>query len=104
MRVGMLSQQPLAGGLADVPYAPSPFTRVGPGLNDAPVPDFSDHGGNTNAAYAPANGLGVFGLSSTGLWEDRSGTSNAAPILSRECAKALTILQSICPPGSARAP
>jgi hypothetical protein len=90
----------LVGGLADIPYAPSPFCRVGPGLAESPVPDFSAHGGNTDANYRFAAALGVWGLNAAGLWEDRIGTSHAAPLLARECAFSLRLLQRVCPSGS----
>jgi hypothetical protein len=90
----------LVGGVADTPYAPSPFCKVGPGLAASPVPDFSAHGGNWDASYRYAPSLGVYGLTPGGLWEDRSGTSYAAPILSRECAFAAAKLQQVCPPQS----
>ena len=90
----------LVGGIADVPYAPSPFSKAGPGLADAPAPDFSSHGGNCVANYRHAPGLGVWGLTPAGLWEDQCGTSFAAPILARDCAMALQTLQGVCPSGS----
>lgn len=90
----------LVGGIADVPFAPSPFSKAGPGLADAPVPDFSSHGGNCAANYRHAPGLGVWGLTPAGLWEDQCGTSFAAPILARDCALALQVLQGVCPSGS----
>lgn len=87
------------GGVATIPYASSPFSRIGLGLADSPVPDFSAHGGNANSAYGWTPGLGVYGLSLAGLWEDRNGTSAAAPLLARECARGLQALQTVCPPG-----
>lgn len=87
----------IAGGLADIPYSPSPFCKVGPGLAMSPAPDFSAHGGNCTANYAWAPSLGVYGLTTSGLWEDRLGTSYAAPLLTRECAFALRTLQNVCP-------
>jgi hypothetical protein len=45
-------------------------------------------------------GLGVLGITATGLWEDRCGTSLAAPILAREAAFALQALQRVCSPGA----
>jgi hypothetical protein len=90
----------LLDGIADVPFAPSPFGKAGPGLADAPAPDFSAHGGNSAANYQQAPGLGVWGLTPAGLWEDRCGSSFAAPMLSRLCAFALQILQQVCPAGS----
>jgi hypothetical protein len=90
----------ILGGVADTPFAPSPFCKVGPALADVPGPDFSAHGGNCNSVYGYSPALGVWGLSPSGLWEDRLGTSHAAPILSRECAFALSLLQRVCPTGS----
>lgn len=90
----------MVGGIADVPFAPSPFCKAGPALADGPAPDFSAHGGNWNSTYRYSAALGVWGLTTTGLWEDRSGTSHAAPILSRECAFALALLQRVCPAGA----
>lgn len=88
------------GGLVTNLGWPSPFTRVGPGLCDAPKPDFSDHGGNVSQAMQFAPGLGVMGLSAEGLWEDRCGTSFAAPLLAREAAFAIQLLQKVCLAGS----
>lgn len=79
---------------------PSPFCRVGPGLCSSPKPDFSAAGGNCTPAYRFAVGLGVWCLSSAGRWEDRPGTSFAAPLLARECAFALQRLQSVCEQGA----
>lgn len=90
----------MLGGVATTPYAPSPFSRIGLGLADSPVPDFSAHGGNANSSYGWSPGLGVYGLSLGGLWEDKNGTSAAAPLLARECAFGLQALQAVCPPGS----
>jgi hypothetical protein len=90
----------LLGGIATVPYAPSPFSKIGFGLANSRVPDFSAHGGNASPSYSWTSGLGVYGLSSAGLWEDKSGTSFAAPLLARECAFSLQALQTVCSPGS----
>lgn len=80
---------------------PSPFSRIGPGLLDSPVPSFSAEGGNTNAVYQSQPGLGVWGLSSRGLPEDWIGTSHAAPILSREAAFVIDGLQrNFCEAGT----
>jgi len=95
-RVGRLS----AGGLASTIGWPSPFTRVGPGLCDSPKPDFAASGGNVNANMQRSPGLGVWGLSSAARWEDRSGTSFAAPLLAREAAFALQLLQRVCQQGA----
>lgn len=72
---------------------PSPFTRIGPGLCDAPIPSFSAPGGNTNDIYRLGADLGVLGFSASGLVEDHIGTSQAAPILAREAALTLQYLQ-----------
>ena len=88
------------GGLATNLGWPSPFTRVGPGLCDSPKPDFSAHGGNSSYAMRFTPGLGVFGLNASGLWEDRCGTSFASPILARETAFAIQILQKVCLSGA----
>jgi len=87
------------GGLASLGW-PSPFTRVGPGLSKSPKPDFAAPGGNTDAALAFVKGMGVQGLTSAGLWEDKSGTSFAAPLLAREAAFAMQSLQKICQQGA----
>jgi len=92
-------------GVALEPGAPSPFTKVGPakvsaGLCGSPKPDFSEHGGNGNATYQFQPGLGVWGCTATGLWEDWAGTSFAAPLLARQAAITLRHLQQFCEPGS----
>ncbi|MDA1049775.1 MAG: S8 family serine peptidase [Planctomycetota bacterium] len=79
---------------------PSPFTRIGPGICDAPVPSFSAPGGNWDENYQPRPGLGVWTLSAAGLPEDYAGTSHAAPILAREVALTLHALQQHCVPGT----
>jgi hypothetical protein len=78
---------------------PSPFTRVGPGICEAPVPSFCAPGGNCDDAWGYRSGMGVPGLSGTGIVEDRCGTSYAAPLLAREAAFALRGLQQYCPSG-----
>lgn len=79
---------------------PSPFTRVGPGLSGSPKPDFSEHGGNASPSMRFQPGLGVFGLTAAGLWEDHCGTSLAAPLLARQAAFAIQLLQRVCLPGA----
>lgn len=66
--------------------APSPFTRVGPGLCDAPLPGFSAPGGNCTIDYKKAFGTGVGVTNASGQWEDHFGTSMAAPLVAREAA------------------
>ncbi len=86
-------------GLAQVGW-PSPFSRIGPGLCDAPVPSFGAPGGNTDAQFRRSAGLGVWGYSGAGLVEDRAGTSFAAPLLAREAAQTLHELQQFCTAGT----
>jgi Subtilase family len=87
-------------GVANEPGAPSPFTKVGPGLCDSPKPDFAEHGGNGNATYNFQPGLGVWGCTAAGRWEDWAGTSFAAPLLARQGAITLRQLQQFCEPGT----
>lgn len=88
------------GGLATEIGWPSPFCRVGPGLCESPKPDFSANGGNSTSGYQFAPGLGVWGLSPDGMWEDKIGTSHAAPLLARACALAVEMLQKVCERGA----
>jgi len=87
------------GGLANLGW-PSPFTRVGPGLCQSVKPDFAAHGGNTDGTLTRAPGMGVWGLTSGGQWEDKIGTSFAAPLLAREAAFAMQALQKVCQQGA----
>jgi hypothetical protein len=89
-----------AAGLVKNLGWPSPFTRVGPGLCGAPVPEFSANGGNCTDTYQYAPGLGVWSLNSAGQWEDAPGTSYAAPLLAREAAFAAAELQRRCEQGA----
>jgi len=79
---------------------PSPFTRVGPGLCEAPIPSFCAEGGNSDSTYNKVADMGVWGFSSTGMAEDRIGTSYAAPLLSRAASIALHTLQGYCVAGT----
>lgn len=79
---------------------PSPFTRIGPGLSDAPVPEFGAYGGDCTPNYRRQSPLGVYVCRPDGIWEDRAGTSYAAPLLAREAAFAFQHLQSVCQPGA----
>lgn len=97
---GSYVKQISMGGLVQTTGWPSAFSRVGPGLCNAPVPSFCAEGGNSDENYQFQAGLGVWGFSGGGLAEDRSGTSHAAPILAREAAIALQTLQDFCAPGS----
>jgi hypothetical protein len=88
-----------ANGLSQAGW-PSPFSRIGPGLCDAPVPSFGAPGGNTDAQFRQPAGVGVWGYSGSGLVEDRAGTSFAAPLLAREAARTLHELQQFCTAGT----
>jgi hypothetical protein len=79
---------------------PSPFTRIGPGLCEAPIPSFSAEGGNTDEGYGYSPDLGVWCFSRAGLPEDKIGTSFAAPLLAREAAWTLHHLREHCAPGT----
>lgn len=87
-------------GLVKATGWPSPFTRIGPGICDAPIPEFAAPGGNTTDNYQFRPHFGVWGYTASGNWEDRAGTSHAAPILAREAAFALDELQRACEPGT----
>ena len=89
-------------GVAKEAGAPSPFTRIGPGLAKSPKPDFSAHAGNSNAEYRyqPGSELGVWVNNADGLWEDINGTSHAAPLLARAAARTFALLQQRCESGS----
>lgn len=100
MVCGSFVSQLSTNGLVQTPGWPSPFSRIGPGLCDCPVPSFSAEGGNTDDAYRFRPGLGVWGFSAAGLPEDHAGTSFAAPILAREAALTLHELQRFCVSGT----
>jgi len=99
--VGGYVPRPNTDGLARSQGWPSPFTRIGPGVAGAPVPTLSAGAGDCTAAYQAKEGLGlgVWTTSKAGNWEDVIGTSQAAPIVSREAALLLRDLQPVCPPG-----
>lgn len=94
--VGRLS----ANGLAKNVGWPSPFTKIGPGLSSSPVPSFCAPGGNWDQDYKAKPGMGEYVCTAQGHWEDRVGTSFAAPILAREAAKTLQLLQKYCHSGA----
>jgi hypothetical protein len=86
------------GGLARQVDWPSPFSRIGPGVAKGPTPEFCASGGDCTPQYQYAPTLGVWVCRPDGLWEDRPGTSYAAPILAREAAFALQHLAAVCVP------
>lgn len=97
---GSLTGRLAPGGLVKHLGWPSPFTRIGPGLCNAPIPEFSANGGNCNEQFQLESGLGVYACNAAGLWEDHSGTSFAAPLLAREAAFAMAALQRRCEQGA----
>lgn len=97
--VGSHVGQAVPGGIAGHNGWPSPFTRIGPGVADAPIPSFSASGGDADENYAFRAGMGVWTCGRAGLWEDAVGTSFAAPIVAREAALLLQQLQRHCAPG-----
>jgi hypothetical protein len=94
-----VSQLSSSGLVTNVGW-PSPFCRVGPGLGNSAKPDFSANGGNLNNRYAFAPGLGVWGIDQSAVWREKSGTSFAAPLLTREAAFALRSLEAVCEPAA----
>lgn len=95
--VDKLNDDAVAGVLG----APSPFTRIGPGLCDSPVPGFSAPGGDSSSSYERLAATGVWVCNASGLWEDHAGTSVAAPLVARETAWVLQELLPHCPPEAA---
>jgi hypothetical protein len=87
-------------GLVKTVGWPSPLTRIGPGVADAPIPEFGASGGNLADDWSWRTSLGVWGCTAGGIWEDRAGSSFAAPLLAREVAFALHTLQTVCAPGA----
>ena len=83
-------------GVAKTAGWPSPFSRVGPGIANCPVPGFGAPGGDCGSNFHSHPGLGVYGYNGEELWEDRIGTSHAAPLLSREAAFVFRELESVC--------
>jgi hypothetical protein len=99
--VGAYVAEANADGVGRRPGWPSPFTRIGPGVARAPVPNFSAGGGDNTANYQwhVGQGLGVWTLSQYGDWEDAAGTSFSAPVVAREAALVIRELQRRCAPG-----
>lgn len=83
-----------SGSMTGTKGLPSPFTRVGPGISDAPTPGFSEHGGDVDATYR--KGFGVAVCNRYGVWRETCGTSYAAPLLARKAAYAIKELQRFC--------
>jgi hypothetical protein len=83
-----------ANGATKTKGLPSPFSRVGPGVSDAPVPNFAEHGGDTDGNYQ--HGYGVAVCDRNGRWRETCGTSYAAPMLARKSAHAFKELERFC--------
>jgi hypothetical protein len=90
--VGALS----ATGIVNRIGWPSPFTRIGPGIAEAPVPSFCATGGDRTRQHTFGPGMGVWVCSYDGRWEDHAGTSFSVPLLAREAAFAFELLQKYC--------
>ena len=92
-----------ANGLIRRMGLPSPFSRIGLGISDAPTPSFTATGGDVGENYMTTEngntigGLGVWCCNEIGQWEDHSGTSYSVPLLAREAALALHHLQTTQP-------
>ncbi|MEP7122324.1 MAG: S8 family serine peptidase [Byssovorax sp.] len=80
--------------------APSPFTRIGPGSCNSPVPGFGAPGGDALEDYRRAHSTGIWVCTADGTWEDHAGTSMAAPLLAREAAWVFKELSRYCEPGT----
>ena len=87
-------------GLAQNIGWPSPFSRIGPGIAEAPIPEFGFPGGDLARDWSTRGSMGVWCCTASGEWEDHVGTSFAAPLLAREAAFAFQALQAYCPPGA----
>ncbi len=96
---GAFAGKASAGGVAN-PLYPSPFTMLGPGVCNGPVPDFGEAGGNYNTNYRMDPGMGELVCDQTGNWVEDVGTSLAAPLLAREVAVTSDLLSRRCPPGT----
>lgn len=95
--VGLLGSETIGGQIG----APSPFTRIGPGLCESPSPGFSAPAGDVAdvaGTYQTAYGTGVGVVAPSGLWEDVNGTSIAAPFIAAEAAHVFQELARHCPP------
>lgn len=97
---GAYVDMPAPDSVVGVVGAPSPFTRVGPGLCDSPVPGFGAPGGDCLKSYEWAPGTGPWVCSADGVWEDSSGTSLAAPLVAREAAWVFKDLGRHCAPAT----
>jgi len=97
---GSFVDRPLLDAVVSTMGAPSPFTRIGPGLCKSPVPGLSAPGGNGSDTYQWAPGTGPWVSNADGVWEDHAGTSLAAPLIAREAAWVVKELARRCAPGT----
>ena len=66
-------------------FAPTRFSRRGPGLRSGIKPDFSHVGGS--GTRDPLRGFGLFSIKPNGMVVDGSGTSYAAPLVAKTAAR-----------------
>lgn len=97
---GAYVDMPTSDAIAGDFGAPSPFTRIGPGLCESPVPGFSAPGGDSSDQYQPARATGPWVCDEAGQWEDSIGTSLSAPLIAREAAWVFKGLARHCGPTS----
>lgn len=95
--VGAYVNPAVPRGTAPGVGAPSPFTKIGPGRNNEPVPSFSAPGGDATPEYEWAPGSGVWVFDATGAVMDCAGTSFSAPLVAREAAFTFRDLEPYCP-------
>jgi len=98
LTVGSTVEERHPEGIVQHLGAPSPFTRIGPGIARAPLPELGAHGGNVDELWQQRGGMGVWACDEHGDWEDHVGTSHAAPLVAREAAMLLHRLRDVCPP------
>ncbi len=97
--VGALVDPLIEGGVVTQEGAPSPFTRIGPGMLRAPVPSFGAPGGDMHDHEEGRRGRGVWCVNADNGWEDGAGTSLSAPFVAREAAFLFRDLATYCPDG-----
>lgn len=84
-------------GRSHVSDTPATYSRVGPGENDSLGPTFGAPSGDLRNGLAQDR---QWAFDSSGNWVAVSGTSMAAPLLSREAAWAMELLTRVCLDGA----